>query len=325
MFSLDDLDVAPPPVVPPAKIYPPIHCLLLDESRQEEMNSWKLAMNLLDTSVDTVDTCSYVLVFSSYKQLLQLQTKAKIVYVWNPNEENNLSTVHHKKVFENWIYPQSNHFAPIINILTEGSPVRVMPQIWGPESMPEIVYNCQEKDNSEGTDIVIVSDHVSSTSLVFPLLACELVEAHNPKYIKNVIVISSTPFESKDYESLLIQPKIKYVVCKADDIVPYFSKRKQYSVFLYHQMNTTANPALLWKLVYTGFPLVHNLKTSLQVGIKYVDNEVHKAAKFVTVAKESFVQAYVDRNRQSLLSLHPLNDTTKDIVKKTLDEWTKPV
>jgi hypothetical protein len=53
---------------------------------------------------------------------------------------------------------------------------------------------------------------------------------------------------------------------------------------------------------------------------------VHKAAKFVTVAKESFVQAYTDRNRQSLLSLHPLNDVTKELVKKMVDEWTdKPV
>lgn len=324
MFSLDDLDVP----VKKEKIFPPVHCLLLDESRREEMNSWKLSMNLHDTTVNDLDSCSYIVVFSTYKQLAALPvTKANLVFVWNPNEENDLSTVQHKKVFENWVYPQSNQFAPIINILTEGAPIRVMPQIWGPESMPEVDYNCQDKVNADGTDIVIVSDHVSSTSLVFPLLACELVEAHNPKYIKNVIVISSSQFESKEYDSLLIQPKIKYVVCKSDDIVPYFSKRKQYSVFLYHQMNTTANPALLWKLLYVGFPLVHNLKTSLQVGIKYVDNEVHKAAKFVTVAKESFVQAYVDRNRISLQTLHPLSDTTKDIVKKMLDEWTteKPV
>jgi hypothetical protein len=225
----------------------------------------------------------------------------------------------------------------MIDVLTMSSKIRIVPQIWSAKYLRHALnlkeedlfsYDAPSRESEGGQDVVIVSDLVSSSSsILYPVLACELAEVADSKAIRNIIILvssnSALPSASL-FNNFIVGPKIKYVQCKNSDVVPYFMARKQYTVFLYHQMDRTETPDLLWSLGYAGFPLLHNLKTGMNVGVRFVDNEIHKVAKFLTVAKESYNEDYVKKNKDALSIVSPDHVNVYGTLGKIAEEWSQP-
>lgn len=348
LLSLQDLDDKIVLDVP-VKLKPMFNFSVLctDNARLSEAKAWEEALRggghtIADTPESgKVQDCEteLVLYVGSYTSVAnEITENKKVIFIWPAEEELRLmrqAEIKHKSLYEVWIYPQALTSASMIDVLTMNTRIRIVPQLWSAthilttvkKTEEEFMYDATNRDSENGVDVVILSDLISSSSsILYPVLACELAEVADSKTIRNVIVTvssaSSLP-SSTLFKNLVIGPKLKFVQCKVEDVVPYFMARKQYSVFLYHQMDRTESPELLWSLAYGGFPLIHNLKTSMQIGLRFVDNEVHKVAKFLSVKKESYTVDYANRNREALKSVNPEQQNVQLALQKIADEWSK--
>ena len=345
--NLKDLDPQKPAPLPPVAILSVpkrVGVVCSAPSREAEALAW------IETLQGTGSPCTRLkaeelasadadvfLVFEAFETLGTLDPAAlkKVAYVWAPEEDTRImaqgSAIKPVSVKEVWVYPQSVRSAQIISVLTLGTKVRVVPQLYSPAPVLASMtlggmYTASERDSKDGMDVVILSDLVSPTSSVLlPLLACEIVESHDAKKIRNII-LAYTPDSPHQlpphlFSNYRIAPKIVSVECSAAEIAPYFMERQQYSMFVYHQADKTECPQLLWDLAYIGFPVAHNLKTTMAAGITFEGDEVIALTKLLEVDKVSFGADYVERTRAALAAVAPLGEAAQDTMKRILAEW----
>ena len=344
--NLKDLDPRPAPLPPVAILSVPkrvaVICTL--PSRETEALAWIETLQAADATctrpslqdLPSADV-DIVLLFEAYESLgaLDSETLKKVAYVWAPEEDTRImaqaSAITPVSVKEVWVYPQSVRSAQVISVLTKGTNVRVVPQLYSPAPLLSSealggMYTSAERDSAEGMDVVILSDLVSPTSSVLlPLLACEIVESQNAEKIRNIILACAPdcphPLPPHLFANYRIAPKIVSVECTAAEIVPYFMERKQYSMFVYHQADKTECPQLLWDLAYKGFPVAHNLKTSMAAGITFEGDDVIALTKLLEVDKISFGADYVERTHRALAAVAPTGEAALDTMKRILIEW----
>lgn len=209
------------------------------------------------------------------------------------------------KPYEIWLAPQSVYCAPLIDRIFNGPTIRTVPQLWTPRF--ELTYGSNSKDVSKGIDVAILSDMCSdSNSLLYSLLTCESLIKEKPDYVNNILILRDKPIEQSTLDLIKVMGldhKVKTVLAKEEAIVPYFHKRPAMTFFLYHQNDHTEKPELLWDLMWTGVPVVHNVKTALDVGLKYNDNSIHDAIKLLQINKIHLDDTHLQKNRTSLTKL----------------------
>lgn len=220
---------------------------------------------------------------------------------------------------EIWLTPQSVPRAAALARMHSASTFRVMPQLWSKLPLHpdhQIFANIPGRDASVGYDIVIPTYFTSSEkSMLFPLLIAEAANRSKPDSIASVIVVLPEAVDSAALEAnarqLDIGAKLSVVNAKEEEVVPFFLQRKKATVFLHHQHDRTEHPEILWHAAYCGFPVVHNLKTTMKVGMRYTDNDIATAARLMLVSKDSFNEAYMQRNREGLEAVFPKSVLSK--------------
>ena len=213
-----------------------------------------------------------------------------------------------------WIPPQLQVFAAVFANVYRAR-VRVMPQLWTSVVLPpalQTTVNPTSKLVDGGVDVAVLGAGLFShtSSAVVPLLAADIA-AESIRQIL-VLVAAGTPEAETDaiktFAARLprLKDKVKVVAVRgAEDIVPYFAKAAHYTTFVHHQIDRTEFPDLVWHLGHCGFPIVHNIKTQMQFGVRYVEHDIAQLAKLLVVDKASFNDAYVARNRTALKALAP--------------------
>lgn len=344
--SLKELDASS--VKAPLAKQVKIGVLCCAPSRAAEAQAWTetldhagLKATLLDSLLDT-SAVDVLLVFGSLLDTAAMDSAvaAKTVLVWAPEEESRLEGSKEALVVvqlkEVWVYPQNVTTAQLISVLTRGTKVRVLPQLYSPRSMLEslgakdVLYDAPTRTSDTGMDVVILSDLVSpSASVLYALAACEITESHSPKTIRSIILALHPKNCNEDvtaaYTKMLVGPKVVSVACESCEIVPYFLARNQLSVFLYHQAEKTEAPQLLWDLAYAGFPVLHNLKTSMAAGVHFEGNDIIATSKLLEVDKVSFGVDYVARTRAALSAVSPTSNAAIDTIRRIVDEWSQVV
>jgi hypothetical protein len=251
--------------------------------------------------------------------------KAKIVYMWPFNKEpqmlsslerpdvnsgtkvsESIEYVRSKpKPYEVWVVPQSSYCLSLIDRMYDGARIRTVPQLWTPRFTT--VYGSATKDSSKGIDIALLSDMCSDTNtLLYSLLACEMLYKKNPEYVNSFLILRDKPLEQATIDLVKVlglESKVKTVLAKEEAIVPFFHKRPTLTFFLYHQNDHTERPELLWDLMWSGLPVVHNIKTGLDVGLKYADNSIGDMVKLLQVNKKHLDEDYCLKNRGNLEKL----------------------
>lgn len=249
-------------------------------------------------------------------------SKSKVVYMWPVDIEPSIvlqlersgscqvaktfeAVRQDEKPYEIWLAPQSSYSSPLVDRLFQGPIIRTVPQLW--TSRFEMAYGSESKDSSKGIDIAVLSDMCSdSNSLLYSLMMCETLVKEKPEYVNNILILRDKPIEQGTLDlikMLGLESKVKTVLAKEEAVVPYFHKRSTLTFFLYHQNDHTEKPELLWDLMWTGVPVVHNVKTAMDVGLKYTDNAIHDAVKLLQVNKIHLDAAYLQKNRHNLTKL----------------------
>lgn len=219
-------------------------------------------------------------------------------------------------VSEGWVHPQSLAQARMVAHALSEAELRVVPQLWTPSPLArtlgladatDAVYDAPSRTCADGIDVVIVSDLASSTADVLtPLLICMGMP---PAMLRSVIIMCAEPLpaatQSYINTHISIADKVRYVRATCDEVVPFFLKRAQYSVFLYHQRDRTEFPTLLWDLCYIGVPVIHNLQTTMRIGLRYRDTDIALAVKLLTLKHTSLGREYMQQNRAALEVLTP--------------------
>jgi len=232
---------------------------------------------------------------------------------------------------ELWIPPQISTFAPVIGRCYGNALCRIMPQIWTPSAIPSdqcLRYDTAAKSAEGGIDVVIVGgSHFSQTwNPLTSLVICDFAEESKPGTIRNVFIINPpiddkrvSKWKSNSAQFRNLDSKIFWIEAEEHEIVPFFNAREHATYFLHHQVDRTEFPDLLWHLGYCGFPIFHNLKTTMQFGVRYIESDVVQASKLLAVDKSSFGEAYTERNRTALRIMMPPSavDKIRDVVLKT--------
>jgi hypothetical protein len=292
---------------------------LLDDSKDEH------CLLKEDVKVNTTAaalTAEAVFYFGPLHKYVQQRHDQKLIYMWPVDFEPSMGlqlessassdiahTIelvrHSQKPHEIWLAPQSVYCAPLIDRMFQGPTIRTVPQLW--TSRFEMAYGSESKDSSKGIDIAVLSDMCSdSNSLLYSLMMCETLVKEKPEYVNNILILRDKPIEQGTLDlikMLGLESKVKTVLAKEEAVVPYFHKRSTLTFFLYHQNDHTEKPELLWDLMWTGVPVVHNVKTAMDVGLKYTDNAIHDAVKLLQVNKIHLDAAYLQKNRHNLTKL----------------------
>jgi hypothetical protein len=286
-------------------------------------------------SVPTIaDTC--ICIFCE-DDLDKAQGGTKPILVLSTNADTKLNKQYDTEKFiynseskysELWIPPQISTFAPVIAKCYGKVLCRIMPQIWSPSAIPmdqTLTYNAVTKSSEGGVDIVIVGgSHFSQTwNPLTSLVICDCAEELKAGTIRNIFIINPkcddikiNNWKANAEKFPNLESKIFWITAEEDEIVPFFHSRDQVTYFLHHQVDRTEFPDLLWHLGYCGFPVFHNLKTTMQFGVRYIESDIVQASKLLTVDKSSFSEAYTERNRSALKIMMPQSaiDKIKDVM-----------
>lgn len=212
---------------------------------------------------------------------------------------------------EIWVYPQEKLHSQTIFRLSGCPRLRMVPHIWQPSYTHD--YFAPSRDDSEGPHLVLLTDTVSATaSVLSSLIICGMARSFAKKGIRAVTIIAENPLlASGAVATAKCMPTLSGKVQIANMLdIGHFQQLPHYTVFLYWQTHATEFPETLWDLAYIGFPLIHNLKTELQFGVRVADGDVMNAAQCLMASKSSFNEAYIARNRTALDSLRKLGIQT---------------
>jgi hypothetical protein len=270
---------------------------------------------------DASDASFDALIYHGPLQLPEKYDKSKMVYLWPFNEEPDILTnldsdrPHVSSLIENirkqgkprevWVVPQSAYCVSLIDRMYEDVRIRTVPQLWTPRY--DFKYETESKDSSKGIDIAILSDMCSdSNTLMYSLLACEALVKKIPEYVNSIIILRDKQLSQGTIDLIKtfgLESITKTVLAKEEAIVPFFHKRPTMTYFLYHQNDHTERPDLLWDLMWCGIPLIHNVKTGLDVGLKYSENNVLDMIKLLQVNKKHLDDSFCMKSRANLEKL----------------------
>lgn len=206
------------------------------------------------------------------------------------------------KLREIWVYPQIKLANQAIFRLSGCPKLRMVPHIWQPSF--DSLYDAPARDDSQGIQVVILTDSVSDTaSILQALLICDIANEQSPGKLKGITVVAESALKRAGaLATAQALPRLSVQSCEVLDVWHY-QQDAQYTVFLYWQTHSTENPEPLWDVAFGGFPLIHNLKTGLQAGVRVQEGDLMKAARFLVSPKSCFGYSYVESNRQALETL----------------------
>ena len=235
------------------------------------------------------------------------------------------------KVDELWVIPSYKYMLDYVEII-RGSPAYIMPHLWSPECIQEMMrtkykkpestlfYNIETRKNKKINILILEPNFYIVKNAWVPIVAAEKLHKEHPDLIDQVYVFNYPENEHAErmIASLSVASKIrKFKRLAIPEILDHFNNNSEsYPIFLSTQLYNSLN-YIYYELLYYGYPLVHNSPELDGCGYYYPEYDLTKCVDGILTAykhHDKDVDVLKNKAKQYLERVNPLNADVGRIV-----------